>query len=118
MLTLRSAHAITPLGTVLFRSHTLSSPSPLFLLQRQFHAQSSRRQEVQNAAAKDEEMPVKVSEQVLNDRSEPGWAMSHARYTEEGESILRGNIESVLYTYAYMSTYAYSCRPLRSSAQN
>lgn len=84
MLTLRSAHTLAPIGASLLHTSRISSPSSLLVLQRQFHAPATRCQEVQGSS-KDKVVPSNVPEDVLKDKFEPGWSMTHARYTEDGE---------------------------------
>lgn len=65
-----------PLGTALLHAHH----SPAILPHRHhLHAMAPLRQEETSRPS------MKVSQEVLQDKSEPGWAMSHSRYTEEGE---------------------------------
>jgi hypothetical protein len=85
MLTLRSAHTYRPIVSPFLRAHTHVPPS---LLQRHFHAGGPRLLETQHASTNDKAAhappPIHtVSEEVLKDKFEPGWAMNHARYTEE-----------------------------------
>lgn len=81
MIATRSAYKFTASSAVL--------RSPLVLLQhRNLYTRSPLRREVRQddkVGKGSKAVPPHVSQEVLKDRFEPGWAMRHARYTEEGE---------------------------------
>lgn len=101
MITSHATHLRIPIGAALLHAR---APSTLLYHGRCIHTPSPLRQELQSKseakASKEESAKIVskyVAEEVLRDQYEPGWAMHHPKYTEEGESIPRLPFRSAIW---------------------